>query len=255
MHKIYFPEMPMFRVHMCTSLRRMGVPRAIVERLMSHLSADMADYYYRTEDPDSVEQEDLAFSENIISELQDKNIPLLGGDEINREAIKKFITDGFANVEMSVDNVFTKLEEDLLIRPKPFGFCITAPRHNCGRDIKANKILCYNGSCGNDYHMYWNIAANWRQMLGRQNAIRICVAKKHWTEAEQQIKYLARLAKERMVDELVSLDQLIKLYGYNELALRHPALEEVFDDYDLVKGEVNDWKDMTLEKYLDEYGF
>lgn len=249
--RIFYPRMHMFRVHMCTALRKNNVPRIIVERMMGHLESEMDDGYYRDEDPDKSFQEDYGFSNIVLEELQEKEIPLLGGDERNRKAIKDFIENGKIRVAGSPDEVIQSLEDDLCIRPKAFGMCITAPRHSCGREIKANKLLCYNGQCGNDFHMYFNLAANWEQFKSREQIIYKTSMQGYYTEAEQQIKYLVRLVNERMIDELKSLDELIELKGTQELVLRHPELETVFNEYDSVKKGVESWKNMTLESFLE----
>lgn len=250
--KIFYPRMHMFRVHMCTALRKNNVPRIIVERMMGHLESEMDDGYYRDADPDKGFQEDYGFSNIVLEELQEKEIPLLGGDEKNRKAIKDFVMNGKVRVAGSPDEVIQSLEDDLCIRPKAFGMCITAPRHSCGREIKTNKLLCYNGLCGNDFHMYFNLAANWGQFKTRKLIILKSCFQGYFTEAEQQIKYLVRLVNERMVDEFISLEELVKLKGTQELVLRHPELETVFDEYEDIKIGVELWKNMTLELFLEQ---
>lgn len=247
---LFYPSATMFRVHMCTTLRANGVEQEVVERFMGHIAKEMRDYYYRKED--TYFQEDMGFTVRFLRELVDPDVKLLGGSKINAEAIRDFINSKKnLPVYRSLDDLVLELAKHLIIRPKTHGVCITVPDHACGEVIAADKYFCLNGTCLNEYHNYSYLPANWQWMKEAIRCAEIAFEKGRIREMEKQVNFLVRFVKTRMIPDLADYDRMVSVKGLEVVIGMHPDLIQIVEERNYINMEVERWRDMTRESFIE----
>lgn len=234
------PRAHQFRVHLCTQLYRQGVPLAIIQKHMTHLTADMQDYYVRPED-DS--QKELEYSKSVLKSVLKDEASLIGG---NKDALMKkinqFIDKGKFNVEKDIDSIVDNLSKKIPIKEKLGGICIkSGPKRDCSKDAMTDEFYCAYGVCPNHFHLYTMIDITYGRYTNLIKTMNFNKEKGFLRQSEKEKFKLICVVRDSLVPELKELQKEISKHGAQAIATKHPNLEHFVINFDTVYEDVSQW--------------
>lgn len=237
---ISVPRAHQFRVHLCTQLYRQGVPLAIIQKHMTHLTADMQDYYIRKEDDSKKE---LEYSKSVLKTVLKDEASLIGG---NKDALMKkinqFIDKGKFNVEKDIDTIVENLSKKIPIKEKLGGICIkSGPKRDCSKDAMTDEFYCAYGICPNHFHLYTMIDITYGRYTTLLKTMTFNKEKGFLRQSEKEKFKLICVVRDSLIPELKELKKEISKHGAEAIATKHPNLEYFVNNFDNVYEEVSQW--------------
>lgn len=237
---LYLPRAHQFRVHLCTQLYRQGVPLAIIQKHMTHLTSDMQDYYIRPEDDSKKE---LEYSKSVLKSVLKDEASLIGG---NKDALMKkinqFIDKGKFNVEKDIDAIVDKLSKKIPIKEKLGGICIkSGPKRDCSKDAMTDEFYCAYGICPNHFHLYTMIDITYSRYTNLIKTMNFNKEKGFLRQSEKEKFKLICVVRDSLIPELNELQKEITKHGAETIIAKHPNLEHFVSNFDTVYKEVSQW--------------
>lgn len=237
---ISVPRAHQFRVHLCTQLYRKGVPLAIIQKHMTHLTSDMQDYYIRKEDDSKKE---LEYSKSVLKTVLKDEASLIGG---NKDALMKkinqFIDKGKFNVEKDIDTIVDSLSKKIPIKEKLGGICIkSGPKRDCSKDAMTDEFYCAYGICPNHFHLYTMIDITYSRYTNLIKTMNFNKEKGFLRQSEKEKFKLICVVRDSLIPELKELQKEIAKHGAETITVKHPNLEYFVTNFDTVYKEVSQW--------------
>ena len=237
---ISVPRAHQFRVHLCTQLYRKGVPLAIIQKHMTHLTSDMQDYYIRKEDDSKKE---LEYSKSVLKTVLKDEASLIGG---NKDALMKkinqFIDKGKFNVEKDIDTIVDSLSKKIPIKEKLGGICIkSGPKRDCSKDAMTDEFYCAYGICPNHFHLYTMIDITYSRYTNLIKTMNFNKEKGFLRQSEKEKFKLICVVRDSLIPELKELLKEIAKHGAETITVKHPNLEYFVTNFDTVYKEVSQW--------------
>ena len=237
---VSFPTAHQFRVHLCTQLYRKGVPLNIIQKHMTHLSADMQDYYIRANN-DS--EKKLEYSKSVLKTVLKDEANLIGG---NKDALMKkihlFIEKGNFNIEKDIDDIVENLSKKIPIKEKLGGICIkSGPKRDCRKDAMTDEFYCAYGICPNHFHLYTMIDITYGRYLNLIKTMNFNKENGFLRQSEKEKFKLICLIRDSLIPELNELKKEISKNGAENISTKHPHLEYFINNFDIVYKEASQW--------------
>lgn len=235
---ITYPTLRMFRVTVCTTLHRRGVPLSYIQKHMNHLSPDMTESYIRAE-----KKADEIYSNNVYRAVLGEGTKILGlnGDPFTQK-IKDFIAHLKPEIRSDFDELIKSVGNRYPLRSKVGGFCIRCGGIvPCKENDKTDEIYCAFNMCPNRCFVYFFADAAYKDF---KNGIR--AMNRNWQvgqlrAAEKERNKLRYIAKETLIPELIELKAMIARDGAEAILERHPNLKEIVEDIDTIWEEAQEY--------------
>lgn len=238
---IHIPETRQYRVYLATDLYNKAVPLIYIQKYMAHLSEYMLGYYVR---PKDTYQENIKYSEQVIKEITEEDLTLLGGSLIGEDIknnIQKFINDNNFNVKTDIDTIMKELGDKVIIRGKTGGVCIKTSLMPCAKDARTNEMMCAYNLCPNLFHFYYMIDVSYLNFKTLQDTYKTLKKNNNIKAAQKELNKLKDLLRRRLIPELDELEKELDRKGFETIINQHPSLVEIIENKDNIREEIELW--------------
>lgn len=244
---INIPRLKQFRVYFDSELKRRGFNDFSRARLLGHHDEKMLDYYGR--DVTSIE-EDINFSQILIKDfINDDSLSVLGPKgNIYTKRIRKFLDKKKIKGNYSIEELSKELMNEMPIRTKLGGCCIK-PYSNaeCNKNDNTDEYLCSYGLCENQCHFFYNCQYYYDKFHEMIDAYNHNMNEGFEKFAVKELYKIQQILKGKLVPELKELDRMISLNGIDDVKRNYPQIEEIINNYDKIKGEIELWMNKTAK--------
>jgi hypothetical protein len=246
-HVLIYPSNLQFRVHVITELYFVKkIPIDFIQKYMNHLTSEMTTYYIR---PGLKQlQENMPFTKEILKDIVTSTVQPLGPKaESLVSNINDFINRNNYNIAINLEEIISKLAEDIPIRQKAGGVCIKSSKlRDCAMDAITNDYYCAYGVCPNIYHFYYMIGTTYIQIIQLLSTININKSHNNLRQAYKECKMLDYLVRTRFEVELKELKNEIQKKGASNIIERYPEIKYIVQNISKVEGEIEEWKQMKI---------
>lgn len=237
--KLVIPTIHQFRVSVCTSLYRQGVPLNYIKKHMNHLTEDMTSYYIRPE-----KDLEKKYSESIYSAIIKGDSKLLGShskDFIDK--VNNFIENLDINIQTDVNKVIELVANKYPLRTKVGGICIRCGDViPCPSNDSSDSIYCAFGMCSNHCHMFFMADISYEEYLKHKYIIKYNKDNGFKKAYQKELNKLIYVIENSLLPELDELKNEIQRKGYEEIKIKYPQLSYIIDNYNEIYNEVISWK-------------
>lgn len=197
-----------------------------------NLSVDLKDTY----------QENVAYSEKIISEIAGDDLTPIGlmGSDL-QDNIKLFIKNRHLDIKKDIHQIVDTLENKLIIRRKSGGVCIRTLLMPCVKDNKTNEVLCAHNFCPNLFQFYYMADLSYLEFKTLQEIYAEHLSTGHTRAAQKDLEKIRDLLRRKLVPELTELDREIKRKGNDSVINRNPSLSTLIYHESAIKKEISLW--------------
>ena len=246
---VYIPKTEQFRVHLCSYLyNEKHLPLVWIQRYMGHLSEAMLGYYVR---PKNTYQEDVQRFGEVIKEIHNDHIRLLGGDDNGTEIAKRineFLEIHKINAKTNVQSIADAVGENIIIRAKTGGVCIKTSLMPCSRDARSDELMCAYDLCPNLFHFYYMADISYGNFITMQQTVKINQDNGHTRAAQKELNKLQNYLMRRLIPELDELDAEIQKNGVKTIIDRYPSLIDIISREDAIRKEIQTWQNMKIHE-------
>lgn len=229
-----------FRVHLCTELYYKNIPLSIIQHYMNHLSEDMADYYVRRSEFSEKEEEYANAVLKVIVEEGSK--PLGANSDSLTSKIDEFIKKGKFNVSKDIDTIISELKRRMPIKEKLGGICIkSGPKRDCSKDAATDEFYCAYGVCPNHFHLYTMADITYTRCKAIVKTMEHNEKQGFIRQSQKERNKLIHVAKHSLVPELNQLKEELSKRGAQWIKEKHPNLEDIINNIEIITEEVNSW--------------
>lgn len=232
-----------YRVYVTSELLSRGIPAILISKMHYQNAPSMVGYYGR---PDHPIQEDILFSKNIIKEICEDKLTILGPKgKLDNQAIDKLVEN---NCKKSIDEIIEEAAGVLPIRSTKGGFCMKLhPVKECEGEYEIRNIMCAFGACPNRVHLYFNLKENLDKAISMNKILEYDISldedDNYRNETQKQAYLLNNILKDIIFQELNELDKELKRLGKDHILNKHPELEKIINDRDSVDNQIKLMKD------------
>lgn len=137
---------------------------------------------------------------------------------------------------------------EMPIRTKLGGCCIK-PYSNaeCNKNDNTDEYLCSYGLCENQCHFFYNCQYYYDKFHEMIDAYNHNMNEGFEKFAVKELYKIQQILKGKLIPELKELDRMISLNGINDVKKNYPQIEEIINNYDKIKGEIELWMNKTAK--------
>ena len=238
-----YPTFHMFRVTVATRLYEQGAEPRHIQKRLGHADLSATVGYIRSE-----REIERNASSLVYKTMLSDGAELIGphGDEFTKK-IKAFIPTLPEHVRNDLDAVVEATAEHFPLRFKVGGVCIRCGNIvPCKRNDETDQIFCAFGVCPNQHSLYYMAPDHLASFREHIVLVDEDMRRGHIKAARNELRKAQNVLKTSLIPEIDSLEEQLENIGREGVLGRFPDLEELVDNLEEVKKEVEQWQTMSI---------